>query len=177
MDPKHIIEKQIRLLRDKFQIEVYPNYIERVCAECDRINMFTADTNNIVYEQINLRYLGITDDNFYHISSLWGFNTYNGPIWYLIDPTYGQFFENNEFSNYMFTNYKDFCSKLLNDGYIEFNIQNLKYYLDGFIYACNLDKNDIYVKAEEYFKKINLFKMDIDLAYELNNVGITNRIK
>ena len=77
----------------------------------------------------------------------------------------------------MFTNYKDFCSKLLNDGYIEFNIQNLKYYLDGFIYACNLDKNDIYVKAEEYFKKINLFKMDIDLAYELNNVGITNRIK
>lgn len=143
-DVENILKEQIQLLRNKFGIGIYPEYIERVCTECDRMNMMYADTHNIGYLQINTKNLGITEDSLYHISSLLGFNTIDGVIWYLVDPTYGQFFEKEKFRNYMLDKHKEFSLRLLKDGYIELNDNNLKSYLDGFIYTGNYDKNDIY---------------------------------
>ena len=44
----------------------------------------------------------------------------------------------------MLDKHKEFSLRLLKDGYIELNDNNLKSYLDGFIYTGNYDKNDIY---------------------------------
>ena len=37
----------------------------------------------------------------FHRSSLIGFNTTNGAKWFIVDPTYGQFYSNTAFYNYM----------------------------------------------------------------------------
>lgn len=157
------IKKQVLLLRQFYNINLYPNFVDRKCIECDRENLKLAILNHLGYEQISLSNLGIP--NPYHRASLIGFNTSGGPKWFIVDPTYGQFFENKLFKNYMFKNYKEFSFKLLNQGYIECTLSNIKSYIDGFIYSNaftnNIDENLVYQKIEELLQSNNIVNKEI----------------
>lgn len=167
MKIENIIKELVKKEREKYDIGIYPRYIPKVCNECDRYNMMFADTNGFRHEQINTKKFGIDDDDLFHVSSLLGCNTENGPMWYLIDPTYGQFYEDDNFKEYMFNNHYLFSNNLLTNGYIEFDIETLFHYIDGFISVYNLDRELIYRKTDEYFKNIRLFNKDISLEDEL----------
>ena len=110
MTNEEAIKKQVALLRKGYSIGIYPDYVPLMCNECALENDKFAYRNNLGFEEISLTRLGITEP--FHRASLIGFNTPNGPEWFIVDPTYGQFFENKKFRNYMFDNYKDFS---LND--------------------------------------------------------------
>ena len=151
MTNEEVIKKQVALLRKGYSIGIYPDYIPLVCNECALENDKFTYRNNLGFEEISLTRLGITEP--FHRASLIGFNTPKGPEWFIVDPTYGQFFENKKFRNYMFDNYKDFSLKLLNQGYIECTLPNMMYYINGFVfsnaYMNDIDSNLVYQKVEE----------------------------
>ena len=151
MTNEEAIKKQVALLRKGYSIGIYPDYVPLMCNECALENDKFAYRNNLGFEEISLTRLGIPEP--FHRASLIGFNTSNGPEWFIVDPTYGQFFENKKFRNYMFDNYKDFSLKLLNKGYIECTLPNMMYYINGFIfsnaYRNDIDSNLVYQKVEE----------------------------
>ena len=150
-DNESVIRKQVQLLRDGYSIGIFPNYIPLMCNECDEENFKFSIKNNLDYEQINLKHLGISEP--FHRASLIGFDILNGPEWYIVDPTYGQFFENEMFRNYMFDNYKEFSLKLLKQGYIECTLSNMLCYINGFIFSnafgINIDRDFVYKKVQE----------------------------
>lgn len=133
MGAEEAIKQQVLLLRTGYSIGIYPGDVPLLCNECDRENFKFAIVNDLGYEQISLTRLGIKEP--FHLSSLIGFNSEDGPIWFLVDPTYGQFFKNNKFNRYMLTNHKEFSQKLLNQGYIICTLSNIKSYIDGFVYS------------------------------------------
>ena len=145
------IKRQVSLLREGYSIGVYPEYVPLMCNECDSENMKFAYVNDLGYEQISLVRLGIPEP--FHRASLVGFNTDNGPEWFIVDPTYGQFFENEKFKEYMFGNYEEFSNKLLNQGYIECTLPNMLSYINGFAlsdaYCSDIDVDEVYQKVEE----------------------------
>lgn len=151
MTNEEAIKKQVTLLRKGYSIGIYPDYVPLMCNECTLENDKFAYRNNLGFEEISLTRLGVTEP--FHRASLIGFDTPNGPEWFIVDPTYGQFFENKKFRNYMFDNYKDFSLKLLNQGYIECTLPNMMYYINGFIfsnaYRNDIDSNLVYQKVEE----------------------------
>ena len=147
------IEKQVKLLREGYSIGIYPEYVPMLCNECDRENLKFTIVNNLGYDQISLTRLGIPKP--FHLASLIGFNTYNRPEWFLVDPTYGQFFENKTFKNYMFDNYEEFTTTLLKQGYIECSKENIQAYFSGFIYSKAFEKNIDVLKVYENIQ--NLF--------------------
>ena len=151
MTNEEAIKKQVALLRKGYSIGIYPDYVPLMCNECALENDKFAYRNNLGFEEISLTRLGIPEP--FHRASLIGFDTLNGPEWLIVDPTYGQFFENKRFRNYMFDNYKDFSLKLLNQGYIECTLPNMMYYINGFIfsnaYRNDIDSNLVYQKVEE----------------------------
>ena len=147
------IIEQVKYLRNKYYIGIYPNEVEKMCNECDIENALFSDENNFAHISINLVNLGIPEP--FHRASLIGLNTDNGPIWFIVDPTYGQFFENEKFKNYMISNYKKFSYKLLKQGYIECNIENMLSYINGFVlsnaYTFNINKDKVYKLSKERF--------------------------
>ena len=151
MTNEEAIKKQVALLRKGYSIGIYPDYVPLMCNECALENDKFAYRNNLGFEEISLTRLGIPEP--FHRASLIGFDTSNEPEWFIVDPTYGQFFENKKFRNYMFDNYKDFSLKLLNQGYIECTLPNMMYYINGFVfsnaYMNDIDSNLVYQKVEE----------------------------
>lgn len=133
MDLNDVIKKQVELLRSGYNIGIYPNEVEKLCNECDKENFKFACRNDLGYEQIRVHHL-IPNAPF-HRASLIGFNSQEGPKWFIVDPTYGQFYSNTNFAYYMFSNYNDFSSKILNQGYIECTSNNLTSYLNGFVFS------------------------------------------
>ena len=125
MNNEDIIKKYIKLLRNKYDMGLYPRYVERYCNECDLENFLFADKNNLGYEQIHFYNLGFKEP--FHRASLIGFNTKNGPEWFIIDPTYGQFFENKYFKNYMFKYHNNFSISILKHGYIKCSLLHCFY--------------------------------------------------
>lgn len=164
MNNKQVIKKQIELLRSGYHIGIYPEYIPLLCNECDLENFKFACVNNIGYNQINLEKLGINKP--FHKASLLGFNTENASEWFLLDPTYGQFFKNEVFKNYMINNYKDFSLELLNQGFIECNMENIKCYFNGFIYSNaftnNIDYDLVNENITTLFYSNNIIKKRIN---------------
>ena len=179
MKQEQLLKEHIEYLRKKYYIDKYPNQVYKQCNECDIENFLFAGRNDLGYEQIKTTALGIEEP--FHRASLIGFNTKNGPKWYIVDPTYGQFFyENNEdeienlqnkiFKNYMFTNHKEFSTKLLEQGYIECTLQNMLYYINGFAlsnaYTNNIDINLVYTKTEELLLSNNIVNKEIHNTYQ-----------
>jgi len=130
---EEIIKKQIELLRRGYDIPVYPKEIPLLCNECDIENFIFACRNGLYYEQIMLTNLGI--DNPFHRASLIGFNNNDKILWFLLDPTYGQFFKYKKFRDYMFLYYYEFSQELLNNGYVECTLDNINSYINGFVFS------------------------------------------
>lgn len=149
MTNKEVIKKQVELLRNGYNIDVYPNVVEKLCNECDSENLKFTIVNRLGYEQINLNHLGIKEP--FHRASLIGFNTKDFPEWFIVDPTYGQFFESIKFKNYMFKYYQKFATILLKDGFIENNISNILAYINGFIYSRAFTKS---INEEEVYNNL-----------------------
>lgn len=149
MTNKEVIKKQVELLRNGYNIGVYPNVVEKLCNECDSENLKFTIVNRLGYEQINLNHLGIKEP--FHRASLIGFNTKDFPEWFIVDPTYGQFFESTKFKNYMFKYYQEFTTILLKDGFIENNISNILAYINGFIYGRAFTKS---INEEEVYNNL-----------------------
>lgn len=158
MTNKEVIKKQVELLRNGYNIGVYPNVVEKLCNECDSENLKFTIVNRLGYEQINLNHLGIKEP--FHRASLIGFNTKDFPEWFIVDPTYGQFFESVKFKNYMFKYYQEFTTILLKDGFIENNISNILAYINGFIYSRaftrNINKEEVYNNLQELLLSNNI---------------------
>lgn len=133
MSEEEKIQKFVEELRKRYQIRKYPDYVERVCNECDKESWLFAGSVGFDYEQFNSECFGILDENLYHRSSFISYINEEGRKWFLVDPTYGQFFENPIFKNYMFENYPEFSIELLDKGYIEVSLDNLLAYIEGFI--------------------------------------------
>lgn len=151
MTNEEAIKKQVELLRNGYSIGIYPDHIPLLCNECDQENHKFTIKNNLAYEQISLTRLGIPEP--FHRASLIGFNTPSGPEWFIVDPTYGQFFENDRFRDYMFNNYNEFSLELLKNGYVKCTLSNMLKYINGFIYSnaytTNIDSDLVYKKVEE----------------------------
>lgn len=130
MREEQILKSYITAIRKKYNIKVFPGDVPCVCNECDLENMRFADMNDFGYVHIKLSSFGINEP--FHRSSLIGFNTNMGPKWFLVDPTYGQFFKNKKFINYMSYNHAEFSATLLEQGYIECNLESMISYIDGF---------------------------------------------
>lgn len=160
MDNESIIANHVEKLREKYKIDKYPNEVLKKCNECDFENMKFADENGFWYDQISLTRLGIPEP--FHKASLIELNNKR----YLIDPTYGQFFENDIFRDYMFSNYKDFSSELLDKGYIEFSFENILSYINGFIfsgaYTEKIDKDVVYSNLERLLLYRDISDREVD---------------
>ena len=150
MTIEELIKQHVTSLRKHYSIGIYPNDVPLMCNECDVENFRFAIKYSLLYEQIKLSDLGILEP--FHRASLIGFSTNNANEWFIVDPTYGQFFENEKFRNYMFDNYKEFSLTLLNQGYIKFTNFNMMCYINGFVfsnaYITNIDSNVVYKKIE-----------------------------
>lgn len=140
------VKKQVALLREGYDIGVYPEYVPLMCNECDSENLKFSVVNETGYEQINLTGLGIPEP--FHRASILGFNSPNGPEWFIVDPTYGQFFEDETFRRYMEEKYGKFSSTLLKQGYVRCTMDNVRAYFDGFVYSnafCrDVDNSKVY---------------------------------
>ena len=151
MDNNSAVKKQVDLLKEYYKIDIYPDFVNCLCGECDLENYMFSLRNGLYYEQIMLSNLGIV--NPMHRASLLGFPSDNGIQWFLVDPTYGQFFRNENFANYMFSNHKKFCDELLNNGYIEYNLENIYTYIHGFMFSnafsSEIDTKLVYNKLYE----------------------------
>ena len=156
MTPQEALEKLVYLIREYYHIDKYPNVVDKLCNECDIETFRFAMQNNLGYEQIHLTKLGLNEP--FHRASLLGFNTDDNFVWYLIDPTYGQFFEDKEFKTYMFKTNPIFCNALLNDGFIKLSIENLLCYINGFIHCYNkeINPNTIYENLYNLLKSTNI---------------------
>ena len=111
-----VIKTQVDLLRKGYNIKIFPEEVEKLCNECDKENFKFAIVNNLGYEQIRVH--DLIPGAPFHRSSLIGFNTTNGAKWFIVDPTYGQFYSNTAFYNY-----------------IECTPYNFTSYLNGFIFS------------------------------------------
>lgn len=161
LTPKMAITKQIELLRKYYSLGIYPEYIEKLCNECDIESFKFACNNSLAYEQIHLTNFGFNEP--FHRCSLIGFFKNNIIEWFLIDPTYGQFFEDENFKNYMFSYHNDFSIKLLNQGFIEFSIENLLSYLDSFIANYEVNSTMLHQNIITLLKNMNININNIDL--------------
>jgi len=166
MNSKEAISKQVELLREGYKIGKYPNQIKRICNECDLENMKFADKNGLGYASINFNHIGISEP--FHRASIIGFPTSEGIIWYLVDPTYGQFFENDKFKNYMFENYKDFSNQLLKMGFIECTLSNIFNYINGFVFSnafiSNINIEEIYNNIEKLLISNNIITKELNVT-------------
>lgn len=170
---EEIVKCFVEELRKRYTIGTYDlknktGIVEKMCNECDRETWRFCGKRNYGYESIWLNNLGIQCP--FHRASLVGFNTQNGPKWYLVDPTYGQFFEEEKFRDYIEQNYEKFSDELLKKGYIECTILNMLSYINGFIYSNAFIKG---VNAEEVYDKLE----SLLLSNNIVNKDLTNTEK
>ena len=135
---QYIISCFVEELRKRYDIGKYDlkqelGIVEKKCNECDIETFLFCGKLGLEYEQIKLDNIGIEVP--FHRASLVGFSCLEGFKWYLVDPTYGQFFENKRFRDYMKNNYGLFSLELLDNGYIECNLVKMLAYINGFIYS------------------------------------------
>ena len=155
----NFLDKYIYDLRTHYNINIYPDLVDYKCNECDIENFKLAYYNNLKYEQIRLDLLGINAP--YHRASLLGFNLESNIIWFIVDITYGQFFQDKQFEKYMFENYKDFTIDLLQKGYTLFTEENIISYINGFIFANPFLKpncKNVYDKLNDLLSKNNIIE-------------------
>ena len=153
------LDNYVLNLRKHYNIDMYPDFVDTKCNECDLETFKLPYYNNLKYEQIRLDLLAIEEP--FHRASLLGFKINNTIIWQIIDVTYGQFFNDQNFESYMFENYKEFTVDMLKKGYVLYNYENMKAYLNGFILANpNLIKpnfKNVYDKMDEFLENNNIF--------------------
>ena len=101
------------------------------------------------------------------MTNLLGFNSENGPEWFIVDPTYGQFFENSKFRRFMEGHYPEFSETLLSQGYVRCNSDNVKAYMDGFVYSnafcSNVDSHLVYKKVGKLLKESGILKSNVNV--------------
>lgn len=148
----------ISILRSKYNIPTFPDDVPGLCNECDFESMKFADLYDYGYEQIKLSIFGINHP--FHRASLIGYNSENGPRWFLVDPTYGQFFKKKKFLDYMAFYHTEFSIELLEQGYIECTLENMLIYVDGFVnsgaYTKKLDKTMVNQKVKDFLIDNNI---------------------
>lgn len=152
MTPREIVQNYVTELRRQLDIDVYPYDVNPICDVCDIHNFLFTGKNNYEYEQIKLDKLGIY--NSLHRASIIGLynEQTNKNEYYIIDPTYGQFFKNTRFKQYMFNHHYEFTKELLDNGFIECTKENFHYYLDGFLNTFKQNDNNVYEKADNLLK-------------------------
>jgi len=123
MQKEDSIKEIVTHLREYFNIKKYPEMVMKYCNECDKMCYILSGRFDFQYEQIHLTNLGFIEP--FHRASILGFVDDGEYKWYIVDVTYGQFFEEETFKKYMFENHKEFSEKLLNAGYIECSIEIL----------------------------------------------------
>lgn len=152
------LRQHIADMRKKYYISVFPGDVPCVCNECDWENMRFADLNDFGYDQILLSSFGINEP--FHKASIIGYNTNTGPKWFIVDQTYGQFFKNKKFINYMAYNHAEFSNTLLEQGYIECNLENMISYIDGFAssnaFIKPLNTDLVYQRVYDFLLKNNV---------------------
>lgn len=152
MDKEAMIKSHVDLVRSKYKIPSFPEEIPCLCSECDLENMRFADLYDYGYVHFKLSMFGINYP--FHRASIIGFNSSNGPKWFLVDPTYGQFFKKEKFESYMAYYNTDFSIELLEQGYIECTLDNMLAYVDGFVnsgaYTKKLDEDIIHLKVKDF---------------------------
>lgn len=161
MELDEVIRKQVDLLRNGYNIKIYPLEVEKLCNECDAENFKFAILNELGYKQIRVDTL--VPNAPFHRASLIGFNVPNGSKWFIVDPTYGQFYSNREFRDYMFINYNDFSCRLLRDGFIECTPDNFTSYINGFVFSGAFNEiTDLVLVAENVQENIlaGLYNLD-----------------
>lgn len=170
MTIEEAITKQVKLLRKEYDIDIFPNYVDTKCNECDIENFKFAVFNNLEYEQISLTKLGITEP--YHRASLLGFNTGNGLEWFIVDPTYGQFFHNEIFNQYMSSHHLTFSHSILEKGYVKCTLPNIYSYLSGFVFSNaftnNINSEMVYNNLEKLLSQNNISKKKIKKTTHIN---------
>ena len=156
MNTEEIIVNHVEDQRRRFQLGKYPDIVEKKCNECVIDSFVFASVPGMWHEEINTQRLGISEP--FHRASLIEFYNNGNPIWYLVDPTYGQFFVFVIFKNYMFENYNDFSVELLNKGYVPCNFENMLCYINGFVlsgaYAKDINKDEVYKNLEQLLLSI-----------------------
>ena len=169
MTNKELIEKQVKYLREIFDIKkIDLNNIKqyetpRVCFECVRKNNYFVEKEEIPgHEVLNINSIEIIEP--LHYVSFIGFNTKKGPEWYIIDPTYSQFFENKIFKNYMLNHHKDFSIKLLEQGYIEVTLSNILSYINSFTlsnaYTNEIDIEKVYLNLKIFLETRKILRQN-----------------
>ena len=158
MDKEMKLKAHISILKSKYNIPTFPEDIPCLCNECDIENMRFADLYDYGYVHIKLSMLGINHP--FHRASIIGFNSEEGPKWFLVDPTYGQFFKKNKFADYMSFYQTSFSIELLENGYIECNLDNMLSYVDGFInsgaYTKKLNEEIVIQKVKDFLIENNI---------------------
>ncbi len=167
MSPREAVERQVELLRSGYDIGVYPDgYVPLLCNECDTENFKFSCVNDTGYDQINMVRLGVEEP--FHRASLLGFNSDEGPQWFLVDPTYGQFFENEKFKNYMFQNDNEFTWELLKNGFVPCTLENMASYMSGFVFS-GAYTND--VDHEKVYRNVERLLISNGIAYRVLSSG------
>ena len=170
MSNEEIISNNVEKMRLRYDIGKYPGDVKLMCNECALDCVQLADENGMLYSQISLTKLGISEP-FHKASLLETFDENGNNIRYLVDPTYGQFFGdhysgNSVFREYMFSNYSDFVNELLDKGYIECTLENIFYYIDGFVssnaYVKDVDKESVYKNVERLLLERNVGYREFD---------------
>jgi len=158
VNSEEAIAKQVEMLRKGYGINKYPKEVEKLCNECDEENFKFTIKNDLGYQQINLSHLGIPEP--FHRASIVGFPNDGNPIWYIVDPVYGQFFDNDIFKEYMFNNHKAFTLELLDKGYVRCTLENIFCYMDGFMnsnaYTNDIDKDKVYENVDKLLSQYNI---------------------
>lgn len=160
MDKELKLKAYISILRSKYNIPIFPEDVPCLCNECDLENMRFADLYDYGYEHIRLSIFGINHP--FHRASLIGFNTDKEQKWFLVDPTYGQFFKKNKFAEYMSYYHTGFSIELLEEGYIECTLENMLAYVDGFVnsgaYTKKLNNDMVTQKVKDFLIEKKIIK-------------------
>ncbi len=165
---EQVVKTLVNYLRNKYNIGIYSEdknakRIARVCEECKDELVKRWLNNEFGYEMLKIDFM--EDENAFHYSNLVGFETEDIPKWYIVDPTYGQFFERKKFRDYMFNHHREFSEKILQQGYIECNISNINAFISGFLYSKafkgKIDYDDAFLKIENLLNSNNIVNKEV----------------
>lgn len=156
MISEDIIKDLIKNLRYVHQINTYPKKVGGYCHQCVRDCFGFADYYQYYFQEIIFDNMGL-DIN--HRISVLGLPIDSDTIeWYIIDPTYAQFFNKRKFKGYMEKYYPDLTEELTQNGYLKYTSGNLLAVFDGFINSGSFkqaeDIEQVYVNIVNICKKL-----------------------
>lgn len=122
--------------------------VQKLCNECEEALRALAFQKDYLYSRIDTSKVGIKSDDLFHLAGIIKVDD----TWYIVDPTYGQFYLDISFKEYMSKHHPELNS-LLTKGYIPYSIDILRSYFDGFasVYGEEIDfekVNEIIGKAQ-----------------------------